>query len=67
MGSNREKNNIAFAILEKLPFLRAKKIYILHFDGSNNIFANCISYLKRLKSFPVVKALWVAIGKIHKF
>ena len=39
MGSNREKFNIAIAIFEKLP-LRVTKI-ISHFDGSNNIFADC--------------------------
>ena len=38
MRSNREKSNIAIAILEKLPVLKDKKI-ISHFDGSNNIFA----------------------------
>jgi hypothetical protein len=27
MGSNREKSNIAIAILEKLPFLKGKKKY----------------------------------------
>ena len=40
MESNREKYNIAIAILEKLPFLKGNKI-ISHFDGSNNIFADC--------------------------
>ena len=40
MGSNREKSNIAIAILEKLPFLKGNK-KISHFDGSNNIFADC--------------------------
>ena len=40
MGSNRKKSNIANAILEKLPFLKGNKI-ISHFDGSNNIFADC--------------------------
>ena len=34
MGSNREKSNIAIAILEKLPFLKGNK---------NNIFVNCNS------------------------
>ena len=43
MGSNRENSNIAIATLEKLPFLRVTKI-ISHFDGSNNIFADCILY-----------------------
>ena len=38
MGSNREKSNIAIAILEKLPFLKGNKNY---FDGSNNIFTDC--------------------------
>ena len=42
MGSNREKSNIAIAILEKLSFLKGKKI-ISHFGGSNNIFAYCRS------------------------
>ena len=41
MGSNREKSNIAVAILEKLPFLKGNKI-ISYFGGSNNIFAECI-------------------------
>ena len=41
MGSNREKSNIAIAILEKLLF---KKI-ISHFDGSNNIFSDCTEYI----------------------
>ena len=45
MGSNREKSNIAIAILKELQFIKDKKI-ISHFDGSNNIFADCISYLK---------------------
>ena len=45
MGSNREKCNIAIAILEKLPFLKGKKI-ISHFDGSNNIFSDCKSPIK---------------------
>ena len=40
MGSNREKSNIAIAILEKIPFLKGYKI-ISHFVGSNNIFADC--------------------------
>ena len=35
MGSNREKSNIAIAILEKLPFLKGN-----NFDGSNNIFVD---------------------------
>ena len=39
MGSNREKSNIAIAILEKLPFLKVTKI-ISHFGGSNSIFAD---------------------------
>ena len=39
MGSNREKSNIAIAILEKLPFLKGKKI-ISYFDGSNNSIIN---------------------------
>ena len=39
MGSSREKSNIAFAILEKLPFLKGKKI-ISYFDGSNNSIIN---------------------------
>ena len=42
MGKNREKSNIAIAILEKLPFLKAN--IISHFDGSNNIFTDCMSY-----------------------
>ena len=37
MGSNKEKSNIAIAILEKLRFLKSKKT-ISHFDGSTNIF-----------------------------
>ena len=40
MGSNREKSNIAIAILEKLPSLMSNKNYSL-FDGSNNIFVDC--------------------------
>ena len=36
MGSNREKSDIAIAILEKLPK------NIAHFGGSNNIFADCM-------------------------
>ena len=35
MGSNREKSNIAIVILEKLTKI------ISHFEGSNNIFADC--------------------------
>ena len=45
MGINREKFNIAIAILEKLPFLKGKKI-ISHFDGSNDIFADCTCHLR---------------------
>ena len=44
MGSNREKFNIAIAILEKLPFLKGDKI-ISHFHGSNNIVADCICFI----------------------
>ena len=44
MGNNREKSNIAIAILEKLPFLKI----ILHFDGSNNIFVDCSYFLLKL-------------------
>ena len=40
MGSNRENSNIAIAIYGRLPFLKGIKI-ISHFDGSNNIFADC--------------------------
>ena len=40
MGSNREKSNIAIAILGLLPFLKGNK-NISHVDGSNNIFADC--------------------------
>jgi hypothetical protein len=29
MGSNREKSNIAIAILEKLPFLKGNKNYLM--------------------------------------
>ena len=43
MVSNREKCNIAIAILAKLPFLKGTKKNILHFGGSNNIFADCIN------------------------
>ena len=39
--SNREKYNIAIAILEKLQFLNGNKNYY-DFYGSNNIFADCI-------------------------
>ena len=45
MGSNGEKSNIAIAILENLPFLKGNKI-ISHFDGNNNIFAECICYFE---------------------
>ena len=41
LESNREKYNIALAILEKLPFLKGTK-NISHFNGSNNIFVDCI-------------------------
>ena len=43
MGSNREKFNIAIAILEKLQFLKGnKRVKIIsHFDGNKNIFADC--------------------------
>ena len=41
MGSNREKSNIAIAILEKLSYLKGNK-NISHFDDSNNILADCI-------------------------
>ena len=40
MGSNREKSNIAFAILEKLPFSKGNNNYSAFF-GSNDIFADC--------------------------
>ena len=40
MGSNREKSNIAIAMLEKLPFLKGNKNYFT-FYGSNNNFADC--------------------------
>ena len=40
MGSNREKYNIAIAILEKWSFRKGSKKNS-HFDGSNNIFADC--------------------------
>ena len=42
MWSKREKWYTAIAILEKLPFLKGNKI-ISYFDGSNNIFIDCIS------------------------
>ena len=41
MGRNREKSNIAIAILEKIPFLKGNN-NINYFDGSNNIFVDCI-------------------------
>ena len=43
MGINKEKSNIAVAILEILPFLKGtKKLFcILMLDGNNNIFADC--------------------------
>ena len=40
MGINREKSDIAIAILEKFEFLKGNKNY-LDFGGSNNIFADC--------------------------
>ena len=49
MGSNREKANIANAILEIFTFLKGKK-NISHFDGSNNIFVDCISIFHSLLS-----------------
>jgi hypothetical protein len=42
MGSNREKQNIATAIIEKLTFYEAPKI-ISHFGGTNNIFVKCLA------------------------
>ena len=42
MGSSRNKSNIAIAIFEKLPLKRVPKIFS-HFDGSNNIYADCIA------------------------
>ena len=45
MEYNREKSNIAIAILKKLLFLKGKKI-ISHFGGSNNIFADCNTCFK---------------------
>ena len=51
MGS---KSNIAVAILEKLPFLRVKK-NISQFDGSNNIFADCIVILQICKNYQYPK------------
>ena len=44
----REKSNIAITIFEKLLFLKGKK-KIFYFDGSNNIFVDCIvltTYIK---------------------
>ena len=40
MGSNREKSNIANAILENLSYDKVPKI-ISHFGGTNNI-VDCI-------------------------
>ena len=40
-SNHRKKNNIAIAILENLQFLKGYKNYFI-FDGSNNIFADCI-------------------------
>ena len=39
MGCNREKSNIAIAILEKLPFLKGNQNNFAF--SSNNIFADC--------------------------
>ena len=50
MGSNREKFNIAMAILVKLPFLKGTKNYFA-FDGSNNIFACYIEYVVLLINY----------------
>ena len=50
MGNNREKSNIAIAIMEKLPFLKGNK-NISHFDGSNNIFVDFISFFYKCKNW----------------
>ena len=48
-SSNREKSNIAIAILEKL--MLDGNIIISYFGGSNNIFANCMySNIKTLRN-----------------
>ena len=48
--SNREKSNIAIAILEN-EWLEGN-IIISYFGGSNNIFADCTNIFK-LFSFPL--------------
>ena len=58
MGSNREKSNIAIAILEKLTFLNGNKNYDA-FDGSNNIFTDCM--------FNNIRALKLKVTKRHFF
>ena len=50
MGSNREKSNIPIA---KLPFLKGKK-NILHFNGSNNIFAVCKYKMYKNKAQAII-------------
>ena len=37
-----EKSNIAIAILKKLKNFKGNKNCFSHFDGRNNIFADCI-------------------------
>ena len=60
MGSNREKSNIAIEILEKLPFLNGKK-NISHFDGSNNIFADCIIISTSLGWIHLMVGLYIIV------
>ena len=56
MASNREKSHIVITILEKLPFLKGNTNYS-HFDGSNNIFADC-KILPENYHFPLTHILF---------
>ena len=56
MECNREKSNIAIAILEKLTFFKGKKVISL-FDGSNNTFADCITFYYLHKGTAELKVL----------
>jgi len=65
MGSNREKSNIAIAILEKLTLLKVTKI-ILYFDGSNNIFVDCTIYIESAKIVVEIGTPWKKAQKLSK-
>ena len=60
MGSNREKSILLSQYWKNNPFSRVKKI-ISHFDGSNNIFADC-----RIIIFLSLTILFVRLVRVHE-